>query len=72
MGLSGILQLHSPQQDREIAVGHGSAGPIMKDEIFKGPSMPDPFKQTKYICDAILSVLIGGAAFKSIDAEKQS
>jgi predicted dehydrogenase len=47
---------------------HGGADPIMKDKIFKDPSMQDPLKQAANVRDGAMAVLIGVAARKSIDS----
>jgi predicted dehydrogenase len=49
---------------------HGGADPLMKDKIFKDPSLPDPFKQAANVRDGAMAVLIGVAARKSIDTGK--
>jgi predicted dehydrogenase len=53
-----------------VNADHGGADPIMKDKIFKDPSLPDPFKQAANVRDGAMSVLIGVAARKSIDTGK--
>jgi predicted dehydrogenase len=53
-----------------IEGNHGGADPLMKDKIFKDPSLPDPFKQAANVRDGAMSVLIGVAARKSIDTGK--
>lgn len=49
---------------------HGGADPIMKDKIFKDPTLPDPLKQAANMRDGAMAVLIGVAARKSIDTGK--
>jgi predicted dehydrogenase len=49
---------------------HGGADPLMKDKIFKDPTLPDPFKQTAGVRDGAMAVLIGVAARNSIETGK--
>jgi hypothetical protein len=55
-----------PRQDED----HGGADPLMKDKIFKDPSLPDPFHQAAGLRDGAMAVLIGVAARNSIDTGK--
>ena len=62
--------------DREQAVihveygsgGHWGGDPIMNDQIFKHPEMPDPLGQQAGVRDGVMSILVGVAARKSIDS----
>jgi hypothetical protein len=53
-----------------IDADHGGGDILMKDKIFKYPSIPDPFKQAANVRDGAMAVLIGIAARNSIDAGK--
>jgi predicted dehydrogenase len=49
---------------------HFGGDPLMKDKIFKDPSIPDPLWQAASIREGAMAVLIGVAARKSIDTKK--
>jgi predicted dehydrogenase len=53
-----------------IEADHGGGDMLMKNKIFKYPSMPDPFKQAANVRDGAMAVLIGVAARNSIDTGK--
>lgn len=64
---------YSSREEEEIYVGHGSGGhwggdPIMNDQLFRDPSRPDPLGQQAGVRDGVMSILVGVAARKSIDA----
>jgi predicted dehydrogenase len=53
-----------------IEADHGGGDMLMKEKIFRDPSMPDPFKQAANVRDGAMAVLIGVAARNSIDTGK--
>ncbi|RPI02659.1 MAG: gfo/Idh/MocA family oxidoreductase [Ignavibacteriae bacterium] len=53
-----------------IEGNHGGADPLMKDKIFKDPTLPDPLRQAANVRDGAMAVLIGVAARHSIDSGK--
>ena len=48
--------------------GHGGGDERLQDKIFRNPENPDPYKHTAGIRDGAMSILIGIAARKSIEA----
>lgn len=50
--------------------GHGGGDKRLHDKIFKNPNSPDPLKHTAGVRDGAMSILIGVAARKSIEAGK--
>lgn len=50
--------------------GHGGGDRRLHDKIFKNPNEPDPLKHTAGVRDGAMSILIGIAARKSIQAGK--
>jgi len=49
--------------------GHGGGDKRLHDKIFKNPDMADPLKRSAGLRDGVMSILIGIAARKSIEAE---
>jgi predicted dehydrogenase len=54
----------------KTAGGHGGGDVRLKDQIFKNPDMPDPYKHASGSRDGAMAVLIGIAARNSIDSKK--
>ena len=50
--------------------GHGGGDIRLHDKIFRNPDNPDPLKHAAGIRDGAMSVLIGIAARKSIEANE--
>lgn len=50
-----------------VEADHYGGDPLMKEKIFKDPSMPDPLRQAASVRGGAMAVLIGVAARKSID-----
>ncbi|UCS94948.1 Gfo/Idh/MocA family oxidoreductase [Echinicola marina] len=50
--------------------GHGGGDTRLKDKLFKDPNMADPYRQSAGTRDGAMSILIGIAARKSIEAQK--
>ena len=48
--------------------GHGGGDQRLHDKIFSNPDMPDPYRRAAGLRDGVMSVLIGIAARKSIEA----
>jgi len=48
--------------------GHGGGDKKLQDKIFRTPEMADPYKHSAGIRDGAMSMLIGVAARKSIEA----
>jgi predicted dehydrogenase len=61
-GKAEFLQIPRVTED------HGGGDKLLKEKIFKDPSMPDPYKQAANVRDGAMAVLIGVAARKSIDS----
>ena len=55
-------------QIRRGGGGHGGGDTRLKDKIFRDPNLPDPFRQAAGTRDGSMSILIGIAARKSIEA----
>ena len=50
--------------------GHWGGDPLMLDQLFKDPDMPDPLRQQASLRDGVMSVLTGVAARKSSETGK--
>lgn len=50
--------------------GHGGGDSRLKDKLFKDPNLADPYRQSAGTRDGAMSILIGIAARKSIEAQK--
>ena len=66
---------YSDREEQVITVEHGSGGhwggdPIMNDQLFKDPDMPDPLGRQAGVRDGVMSIIIGVAARKSVDSGK--
>ncbi len=61
-GSTELIQLPRIEGD------HAGGDTLLKDKIFKDPSMPDPLKQAAGLRDGAMSALVGIAARKSIDS----
>jgi len=51
--------------------GHGGGDTRLRDQIFKNPNMPDPYKHGAGTRDGAMSILIGVAARNSIESKKE-
>ena len=51
-----------------VEADHYGGDPVLRDTIFKNPSVPDPLKRAANVRDGAMAVLIGVAARKSIDS----
>lgn len=66
---------YSDREDQVFTVEHGEGGhwggdPIMNDQLFKNPDIPDPLGQQAGVRDGVMSILVGVAARKSVDSGK--
>ncbi len=66
---------YSDREEQVIHVEHGTGGhwggdPIMNDQLFKDPDMPDPLGRQAGVRDGVMSIIIGVAARKSVDSGK--
>lgn len=68
---------YSGRQEEGFYIPHGRGGhwggdPIMNDQLFADPDRPDPLGQQAGVRDGVMSILVGVAAGKSIDAGNQT
>ena len=68
---------YSSREEEQIYVEHGSGGhwggdPVMNDQLFRNPDKPDPLGQQAGVRDGVMSIIVGIAARKSIDAGNET